>query len=59
MSNNKIISDFESNKSLLEELQPRVKTLIEILSKENGIEVHDVQARVKEKSSLKKKIEEK
>ena len=53
------MNEYEHRKDLLEELRPRVKTLIRILSKEHGVEVHDVQARVKEKSSLKKKIEEK
>lgn len=50
---------YESQKALLELLKPRLKTLIEILSKENNIEVHDVQVRIKEKDSLKKKIEKK
>lgn len=53
------MDEYEHHQVLLEELRPRVKTLIEILSKENSIEVHDVQARVKEKNSLKKKIEKK
>ncbi|WP_309087282.1 hypothetical protein [Domibacillus sp.] len=57
--NKSILEVYESQKELFELLKPRLKTLIEILSKENNIEVHDVKVRVKEKDSLKKKIEKK
>lgn len=56
MSKDKIINEFEENLSILEALRPRLRTLIEILIKEKNIIVHDVQARVKEKQSLEKKI---
>ncbi|ALS76894.1 hypothetical protein AUC31_17450 [Planococcus rifietoensis] len=59
MTKEKIINDFEKNLTILEALKPRLKTLIEILIKENAIIVHDVQARVKEKKSLENKISKK
>lgn len=59
MKKQTILEDYKEKKSLLEDLKPRVSSLILAFIKDNKIEVHDVQCRIKEISSLEKKIEKK
>ncbi len=50
------MAEFNNSNDKLHELSSREKMLIGILCKENNINIHDVQTRVKNKASLKTKV---
>ncbi|MED1201968.1 GTP pyrophosphokinase family protein [Heyndrickxia acidicola] len=54
-----ILKDYDNKKIIFIELEEKIKGLINSLIKEQGLTIHGIESRVKQKESLSKKIDEK